>query len=287
MASNSSATPRSTAISGDSGLPDFTQPPVDETALSIQFAPVPGFNIPHFGLFFGKVRGDYPTFEVQQPIANVTEQPGPVVRSRQQVGLQLLSLPEVRCWFIDKPGNRLIQVQHDRFVHNWRRVKGDEEYPRYPKIRGWLEREWTRFCEFLASENLEPPKINQCEVTYVNNIEYEKGWTGYGELDKVIATLATPERKSNAFLPPPERINMQVTYRPEEQNAGRLYVSFVPVIRMRDGKEVLQMTLTARGAPQSPSTEDAFRWLDMGRRWVVRGFSDFTTKEMHKVWGKK
>lgn len=285
MASNSRATPPSTSTSGDSGLPDFTHPPVDETALSIQFGAISGFNIPHFGLFYDKVRGDYPTFEVQQPILNVMERPGPVLR--QQIGLQFSSLPEVRCWFIDKPRNRLIQIQHDRFVHNWRRVKGDEEYPRYPKIRSWFQSEWTRFCEFLASENLEAPKINQCEVTYVNNIEYGQGWSNYGELDKVIANLATPKRKGNKFLPDPERINMQVTYIPDQQSAGRLHVSFTPVIRVRDGKEVLQMTLTARGAPQSPNTEDAFRWLDMGRRWVVRGFADFTTEEMHRIWGRK
>ena len=79
---------------------------------------------------------------------------------------------------------------------------------------------------------------------------------------------------------------MQVTYCLEE-NAGRLYVSFVPVIRGRDGKEVLQMTLTARGAPKSSSEEDVFSWLDLERKWIVRGFADFTTAEMHNIWGKQ
>jgi len=270
-------------MAGDSGLPDFANPPVDETALSIQFAQIPGFSIPHFGLFWARIRSDYPQFQIQDPIASVTELPAPAPRTGP-IGFPAFS--DLRCWFLDKPGTRLIQVQHNRFIHNWRRLKGDEEYPRYPSVRETLERDWGRFCEFLASEKLEPPKINQCEVTYVNNIEYEKGWKGYGELDKVVATLATPKNKRK-FLPDPELIRMQVTYGLDQPNAGRLYVSFTPVIRGRDGKEVLQMSLTARGAPQSSSTEDAFRWLDMGRRWVVRGFADFTTEEMHKVWGKK
>lgn len=269
---------------GESGLPDFRDPPVDETALSIQFAPIPGFGIPHFGLFWAKVRGEYPRFEVQPPIANFTEQPGPVLRAGPIVGLQLLSLPEVRCWFVDQPGNRLIQVQHDRFVHNWRRVKGDEEYPRYPALRAYLEREWGRFCEFLASEKLEAPKVNQCEVLYVNNIEYERGWSGYGELDKVVAAIAPS--KPREFLPAPERVNMQIHYRLTDKS-GRLHVSFVPVIRGRDGKEVLQMTLVARGAPKSSNNEDVFDWLDLGRKWVVKGFADFTTEEMHNIWGRK
>lgn len=269
----------------DSGLPDFLQPPVDEVALSLQFAPIAGFSVPHFGLFWEKVRNEYPRFETQPPIANVTEQFGSGAAIGRQVGLAFVTVPEIRCWYLDQSGSRLIQVQHDRFVLNWRKVIGTESYPRYPVLRERLQEEWGRFCDFLRDEKLDRPKINQCEVLYVNNIEYEKGWSGYGELDKVIAALATPKPR-NRFLPHPERVTMQVTYRLEE-NAGRLHVSVVPVIRARDGKEVLQMTLTARGAPKSTSDEDVFAWLDLGRKWVVRGFADFTTETMHNVWGKQ
>lgn len=273
-----------TAVS-DSGLPDFAQPPVDETALSVQFAPIPGFSIPHFGLYWARVRNEYPRFELQQPIQNVTEQFGSNLPFSNQLGIAFLQLPDIRCWFLDPNGNRLIQVQRDRLVHNWRKVTGTETYPRYPELRESLQKEWWRFCDFLKDEKLERPKINQCEVTYVNNIEYGKGWKDYGELDKVIAALATPKLRGR-FLPDPERTSMQVTYCLEEY-AGRLYVSFIPVIRSRDGKEVLQMTLTARGAPKSSSEEDVFDWLDLGRKWIVRGFADFTTAEMHNIWGKQ
>jgi hypothetical protein len=68
-------------------------------------------------------------------------------------------------------------------------------------------------------------------------------------------------------------------------NQGRLYVSIQPVIRARDALEVLQLNLTARGAPASSKTEDVFKWLDLGRQWIVEGFTDFTTNEMHKLWG--
>jgi uncharacterized protein (TIGR04255 family) len=258
---------------------------VDEVALSLQFPPIQGFNIPHFGLFWDRVRRDYPRFEVQQPVTNVTEHFGPGALPARHLAFAFLELPDIRCWYLDESGNRLVQVQRDRFVHNWRKQTGNEPYPRYPELRDRLAHEWSRFCDFLRSEKLNAPQINQCEVVYVNNIEYGTGWDGYGELDRVIAALSTPKAK-NKFLPTPERIVMNVTY-PIEINAGRLYVSFNPVVRTRDGKEVLQMTLTARGAPKSSSEEDVFAWLDNGRKWVVRGFADFTTDTMHKVWGKQ
>jgi uncharacterized protein (TIGR04255 family) len=201
------------------------------------------------------------------------------------MALAFVNVPAIRSWYLDQSGNRLIQVQHDRFVINWRKVSGTEAYPRYPVLRERLQVEWGRFCDFLKDEGLERPRVNQCEVLYVNNIDYEKGWSSYGELDKVIAALATPKPK-NRFLPHPERVSMEVTYRLED-SAGRLHVAFVPVIRTRDASEVLQMTLTARGAPKSPSDEDVFAWLDLGRKWVVRGFADFTTEQMHRIWGKQ
>lgn len=269
----------------ETGLPDFAHPPVDEVALSIQFPPIPGFNVPHFGLYWERVRREYPRWEIQQPITNVMEQFGPGTPLMRQVGFAFLELPDIRCWYLDDAGNRLVQIQRDRFIHNWRKITGNEEYPRYPELRESLAREWGRFCEFLRAEKLEAPQVNQCEVVYVNHIEYGNGWSGYGELDRVVAALATPKGK-NRFLPAPERIIMNVTY-PIEENVGRLYVSFNPVVRTRDGKEVLQMTLTARGAPKSSSDEDVFAWLDIGRRWIVRGFADFTTDTIQKVWGKR
>jgi len=269
-----------TAISED-GLPDFANPPVDETALSIQFQPIPKFNIPHFGLYWSIVRREYPNFEVQQPIGHVTEQFGPAVRSGRQLGFALLELPEVRCWFIDESGTKLVQVQRDHFVHNWRKITGSEVYPRYPILRASLEREWRRFREFLEQERLEPPKVNQVEVTYVNYID----WDGSTDLDKVVKALASPVN-GRTFLPEPERTNMQVAYR-MPNDAGRLHIALTPVIRGRDAKEVLQMTLTARLAPKSPSDDAVFGALDLGRKWVVQGFTDFTTPEMPQIWGKQ
>ena len=266
-------------------LPDFRSPPVDEVALSLLFAPIPGFQIPHYGLYWNDIRADYPQSQVQPPVPNLTEQAGTSIPRPIRFDLSLVNSPEVRCWFLDEHGEYLIQLQHDRFVVNWRKAKGEEIYPRYPAMRARLEKEWRRFRDFLTGQGLEAPKVNQCEVLYVNNIEYGKGWNGYGELDRVVATLATPKAKTQ-FLPAPERAIMQVVYGLED-GVGRLYVSFQPVIRARDGVEVLQMTLNARGAPKSPDDAGVLAWLDIGRKWVVNGFEDFTTNSMHEIWGKK
>lgn len=263
-------------------LPDFADPPINESALSIQFQPLASFGIPHFGLYWQKIRPEFGRFQLVPPIPQTTEQfagPQPI-----RLNLQLLAQPEVRCWFLDATGERLVQVQRDRFIHNWRQIDGTEKYPRYPTIRKSLHRHWITFMEFLQAEGLEPPNVNQCEVTYVNHIEYGRGWTGFGVLNQVVAPWSG--KHVDGFLPAPERVGLEVHYC-LPNDLGRLHVSAAPVVRGRDSREVFQVTLTARGAPVSTAIDDVFDWLDLGRQWVVKGFADFTSDAMQKIWGRK
>ena len=269
---------------GPVALPDYSSPPVNEAALSIQFAPIAKFGIPHFGLYWGSIREQFPRFEVHPALPAVTEIFGEPIARQAKLGVQLMREPDVRCWFLDPNGASLFQVQRDRFVHNWRQVSGEEPYPRYPKIRQGLADGWHQFCVFLQSEGFEVSVVNQCEVTYVNHIPYNVGWRGFGELGKVISPWSG--LNSSTFLPDPERGNMELHYR-LPNDLGRLHIALEPVLRGRDFTELLQLTLTARGAPASSKVADIFAWLDIGREWVVKGFTDFTTPSMHAVWGRR
>jgi len=264
-------------------LPDFTDPPVIETVLGVQFAPLESFSIPHFGLYWAKIRTSYPKCEIQPPLDPVFEEFGIQSRKDLSIGIEIASAPSLRCWYINETSTQLIQVQRDRFIQNWRKVKGDEVYPRYETLRPSFEREWQRFCEFLEHERLGIPKVNQCEVTYVNHIEPGREWHSYGEIDKVIAYWSGSSLGD--FLPEPEMVSLNVTYLMPDKG-GRLRVIAQPAIRPRDAKEVLQLNLTARGRPKSSSLDDILDWFDLGREWIVRGFTDFTSREMHRVWGR-
>src|SRR5438874_10786963 len=107
------------------GLPDFENPPVIETVLGVQFAPLSRFTVPYFGLYWQKIKHEYDHFEVYPPLASLIEEFGTAVPSRPpprqpQVSIELTNEPGIRCWFLDKSENNLIQVQQDRFVHNWK-----------------------------------------------------------------------------------------------------------------------------------------------------------------------
>ncbi len=262
-------------------LPDFANPPVVETVLDVSFSPLSSWGIPHFGLFWQSIREEYPTFKDQPPILLQPEYYGEKALQPLTMALEFMNQPEARCWFEDISGARLIQVQHDRFIYNWRKTEEYREYPHYEHvIRPAFEKEWKRFCIFLEQERINLPEVQQCEVQYVNHIELS-GWSSFADLVDGLADW--PSARGEKFLPIPENASFNISYLMPE-NAGRLRIIMQPAIRRFDGKPIVQLNLVARGRPLSSETEDILRWFDLGREWIVRGFTDFTSAKMHQTW---
>jgi len=265
-------------------LPDFDNPPVVETVLGVEFVPLSKWGVPHFGIFWHEIKTEYPRFEVQPPLVSQMERFGKPTTLLPQVTLELVAQFPVRCWFIHQSDTRLLQVQNDRFIHNWRKVGTTDTYPHYEHIRPIFAQEWTRFCEFLAAQGIGAPEVRQCEVIYINHIDPGKGWQTLADLPDVLGTRIGAE--TDHFLPAPETVGLTASY-PMPTEQGRLHVQMQPVIRHADAAQTLQFTLTARGRPTSSQTVDLLRWFDLGREWVVRGFADFTTARMHALWRRR
>ena len=87
------------------------------------------------------------------------------------------------------------------------------------------------------------------------------------------------------FLPKPESLKFNASYQMPEQK-GRLRITANHAVRRNDGAELIVLTLTARGKPDSSQLDDIMKWLDLGREWVVRGFTDFTSETLHQLWGR-
>jgi uncharacterized protein (TIGR04255 family) len=259
-------------------LPAFEGPPVIESLLGVQFVPVERFSAIQAGLFWNDIRSDYPTAESRPSLEPMPEDFG---MKAPRIGIQLVTEPDFRYWFIDNSSTQLIQIQKDRFIRNWRRVRPNDLYPHYDTLRPKFEEDWQRFCAFLERERLGKPNVNQCEVTYVNHVPKGAGWEKFGEVDKVVTLLSPTEART--FLPPPEIVHLNCRYLMGEKQ-GHLQVTIQPVLRQQDATEVLQLTLRARGRPASTDVADVLAWFDMGHEWIVRGFADLTTPDMHRAW---
>jgi uncharacterized protein (TIGR04255 family) len=260
-------------------LPDYEFPPIFETVLGVRFSPLTPFNSRLLSRYWTSISKEYPHFEIQDPIPQMTEEFG-APRPRAP-GIQIIKGPEFRCWFIDETETRLIQLQRDGFFLNWRKVKENEPYLHYEHTRPTFEKYWQSFRGFLNHQGLTETEVVQCEVTYINHIEKSQEWNSYAELNKVISCWSG--KYSGDFLPDPESVSVNAQYVMPDQK-GRLHIALFPAIRKKDAKEILQLNLTARGKPASSKLDDIVAWLDLGHEWVVKGFTDFTAKEMHQFW---
>lgn len=270
----------------DATLPDFANPPVVEVALSVQFEPLTNLRTPQIGLMWQGIRDRFPKTEEHAPLEPSIERFGGQLSSPGSVRVQVMRQPPVpRCWFSNESGTELIQIQQDRFIHNWRKVGTGEEYPRYERVRETFRRELESFQRFLTEEQIGEPIANQCELTYVNHMVAKDGWERHGELGAVLSLCAA--EYTDQFLPEPEELRMSGSFViPDDTGAplGRLRFSVEPAFLRSSNQAVLVLNMIARGRPLGDGVQGVLKFLDVGREWIVRGFASITTSKMHAIW---
>lgn len=271
-------------------LPEFEEPPVVEVVLSIQFSELRKYRSLHAGLLWGRYRDSgFEEFSEHNPLAPRFETFGPE-EELQQSSLKIVPTDEMqpfRAWFIKEGRSELMQLQADRFVHNWRKIGESNNYPRYEIIKKKFFEEIKELQAFFDEEGIGQIQPNQCEVTYVNLISFDGDiWTNPEAALKVLSEVRLDPDDSNARLPRLGDARYSARFvlaDGQDMPIGRLIVSAQPAIS-NDGSRSLRLELTARGAPLSPDLDGASQFFDFGREAVVRGFTALTTPQMHKKW---
>src|ERR1019366_8701682 len=93
-----------------------------------------------------------------------------------------------------------------------------------------------------------PITVQQCELTYINEVIQGKGWETFQES----SALFEPWWKdgTDGFLPKPESLSISGAFQmPDER--GRLHFNAQHVRRQLDDREAIQLQFVARGAPSS------------------------------------
>lgn len=265
-------------------LPKFDKPPVIEMVMGVEFADLPGLSVPYFGLFWGLIRDKYPLCEVKEPKPSRIEVFEGQFKQEITFNFPILGPPPVRCWYSNTEQTWLLQLQQDRFIQNWRKTASDKTYSHYRHVRDRFEKEFHRFQEFVRKQQLGPLQIRQCEVSYVNHIELEKEPGVAFELEEISPYISA--KKQGDFLPAPDGVTLNTSYVIPE-NRGRLYIAAQKAFRHVDAKEILQITVSAKVIPASQGDSEILDALDLGHEWAARGFTDFTSDKMHRLWERR
>ena len=270
--------------SASTGLPRYDKPPVSEVVCGVQFKPLEKFLLAHYGELWQSFKPEYNRCEETAPLAPTIERFGKLPPTDVQPP------PEPffpRIWFIHKDESGVVQVQRDRFLHNWR--KADGEYPHYERVIKLFKERYETFLTFLSDNDIGTAEPLQYEMTYINHMPQSEGWETLNEFCKVFPDFPWLEDDpwkpgKKRFLPNPHGRNLRLNFTfPDE--SGRLHVIIRNGVRRTDNRPVLLLELTVRGIGTEKSVETMEDWFNVAHDWIVRGFADLCGTEMQdNVW---
>lgn len=261
-------------------LPSYGAPPLIEVVCGVQFHSLDLLQA-HLGLLWQKFLPDYPGCTETPPLPLVIER----FEETGRLNINVSDVPPLaRTWFVHKDNTGIIQVQPNRFLHNWKKVKPSDEYPRHSSVIDMFRRHFAAFREFVEQHGVGPFQPVQYELTYVNHIPQGDGWDSTADLHKVFPDFCF-RNDSERFLPALETFNWRTSF-VLPRSAGRLHAS-MSGSRASDGTPVLAFELTARGFSDEESDDAMWAWFGLAHEWVVRGFSDLTGEDLQKTEWKR
>lgn len=261
----------------DNLLPEYKKPPINEVACGLRFQPLSQFYLPYTGLFWEKIKKDFPECQHAQPLLS---------DSTVMTVDGITGLPLPRIWFLSANKQELVQLQPDCFFYNWRKLGEPGAYPRFPTIILSFKKLLQIFVAFLAEVKLSPVVPVRYELTYVNHIPKGEGWQSIEDIGNLLMDVRWDTRQGR-FLPAPQNITWRAQFDLPD-GAGTLSVSLNQVTRVTDQTPALRLDIQATGIPKDTSLDALWPWFELAHTWIVKGFEDLTHPETQsKVWEKK
>ena len=283
---------RRRTLSRPEHLPDFSKPPIDEVSIGFQFKTLRKLLSAHYGIFHEKIKDRFPIIEEHSPLRTTFETFGRT--AEQPPSIEFGTTPPLRrVWFLSKDGHNLIQLQPNRFIHNWRKIEGEGDYPRFENILPDLFATFEKFQEFLIEINIDSLDVTQCELSYFNNIDLLNDETFGEAFERVFCFWEEKGFNGRLLESRLERESVAVhrtfrVFEPEgNEPIARLHIEALPAYQPEVGEEVIRLQLTFRGQPKSLEPGALERFFLIGREAIVEMFSAFTTTESHLLWGRR
>jgi uncharacterized protein (TIGR04255 family) len=186
-----------------------------------------------------------------------------------------------RVQITNSAGDRMIQVQSNRFHYNWQ--KRDLNYPSYKTVKSEFDASFSRFKQFAKEAEIGDVLPNQWELTYVDQIPQGDLWKSPSDWHTVLPGLFSEKTKlgQTQF----EGVNGEWHYIIEPQR-GRVHIA-IHLARVANPSltEVIHMQTTARGPVRQEIGWDVDSGLELGHDAVLTTFREISSPEALQAWG--
>lgn len=255
------------------GLPRFTNPPVVELAIGIEFLPLPSLSTVPLVELRPLWSGAYPYVE-EQPVL-----PSRNTGKAQIPGFNLelvTGVPPIRLWLLNDNRSELLQVQNDRLVINWRANYGSV-YPHYRQLEPRFVENWAILGRAVAERSLGQLQPIIAEVTYINHFALEDGETLFDAL-----SVLNRNSPLESFEPVIQLGSPIMT----ADGSTQFGEQSIAVNRSQDGGREVHLTSVAQVGFFRGDSDPITNALRRAHARAVTNFTEVTTDRMHQRWGR-
>lgn len=241
----------------------FQKAPIVELVLGVQFDSAV-IEPKHTFDFFNDIKQQFPVIQEQHILNSIIETPENLSET------SILSGFHTRKWFVNSENNKLIQIQPDRFLFNWRKTNDNTSYPHYENVLSEFMDNFKIIDNKLAvNEN-----INQLEITYVDHIVLDDFGLDRYDLSKIFNFWSFPA--------PLKSLNNNLLF-PKEDINGVLQLKLQSAIRNSDQKKLITCETTCRGMKNDE--EKIIDWFNKSHEIILYFFELLISENAKKTWG--
>ena len=261
----------------------FAHAPVIETRFVLQFLPLQGLRVGHFGLFWSECLGtaSWQASRDGDLQAHLQESFGDIyLESLADPGV--IDATPVRLAVRSTDGLKRVQFQADQLAFAF--TRGPSHCPEYETVRDELAGLVQRLSAFTQRHGLPPVTPNLWSLTYVNVIPPGELWQSVGDWHQVFPMLFPRMEASIGGCPLSSFDGEWHFDMPEKQ--GRVHVRASKSASRRDRGVVLLVTVTARGAVDA-TNPDWLAGVEGGHDAAVKVFRSLASERAKQFWGEE
>jgi uncharacterized protein (TIGR04255 family) len=256
-------------------LPTYARPPVVEVALGVSFRPLAS------ALDFGALADLRARWHADYPLTqqHTTLPPTSFLGHRTFPTIVEVGAVPIRVWLLNETQDRLVQVQEDRLVANWRAAGGSGLYPRYEALRSDFDARWDDFQQFMEERAPGGVRPTAVEVTYINVVKPEV-LSEEPELSDVMRNQLPIE----SHLGKPVQASSTYVFDTSKVDGYQSQLNVVSNLDATGTSQSLVVQISALAAVNE--SKEIFVAMDAAHQHVVQFFDEITAESMRELWGR-